>query len=59
MPERPHLAPPTKEAAVEALAAGAARGLRNHLRAEQPDLAWEVKVGPVDRAKLARLGEES
>jgi hypothetical protein len=42
-------------AAVEALVSGYARGVKRALRAERPDLSWEVKVGPVDRAKLARL----
>lgn len=45
----------THPTAIEALAAGAARGLLNHLRAERPDLAWKVEVRPVDRAKLAQL----
>jgi len=49
----------TECATVEAMAAGAARALRQHLRAERPDLAWEVWVGPVDRAKLARLEARS
>lgn len=42
-------------AAVEALAAGFAKGLGVALRLEHPDLAWQINVGPVDRAKLARL----
>jgi hypothetical protein len=45
----------TDPAAVEALAAGFARGVERRLRAERPDLAWEVRVGPIDWAKLARL----
>jgi hypothetical protein len=45
----------SEEAALDAMAAGFARGLELHLRAERPDLSWEVTVGPVDRAKLARL----
>lgn len=49
----------TDIATVEALGAGFARGLRHALQAERPDLAWEVRVGPVDRAKLARLNAEA
>ncbi len=45
----------TDYAAVQALVDGYARGVQSALRAERPDLAWEVSVGPVDRAKLARL----
>lgn len=48
----------TDIATVEAMAAGAAQALRRQLRAEQPDLAWEVRVGPVDRVKLAKLQVE-
>ena len=45
----------TDIATAEAMAAGFARGLRNQLRAERPDLSWEVTVGPVDRDKLAQI----
>ena len=49
----------TDYAAVEALAAGAARGLKAHLQAERPDLAWEVTVEPISRAELAELEARS
>jgi hypothetical protein len=49
----------TDPAAVRALINGYARGVHSALRAEHPDLAWEVDVGPVDRAKLARLEARS
>ena len=41
--------------AIEAGVRGFARGLELHLRAERPDLSWEVSVGPVDWDELARL----
>jgi len=44
-----------EEVALDAMARGFARGLELHLRAERPDLSWEVTVGPVDWAELARL----
>lgn len=49
----------TDPAAVQALVDGAARGLAAALRAERPDLSWQVDVRPVARAKLARLGARS
>ncbi len=45
----------SEEAALDAMAAGFARGLELHLRAERPDLSWEVTVGPVDGTKVGRL----
>lgn len=39
--------------ACNALAAGFAAGVQDALRAERPDLSWEVRLGPVDGPKAS------